>query len=127
MLQHCPCLENLVIKITSYDESTRYNKLSWIHLYEFEAGEYRSMVDSPIQCLTHHLKMVEVAGFVMKKQVIQFLEYLLGHSMVLKKMKIFAKEETSDPNSLMSDKAHEYEERLLNAPKASASAAVLFY
>ncbi|XP_015168943.1 putative F-box/FBD/LRR-repeat protein At4g00315 isoform X2 [Solanum tuberosum] len=166
------------------------NALSWIHLYEFDAGEYRSMVDVPVQCLIDHLKTVEVAGFVMERQMIQFLEYLLGHSMVLQKMKIFAKKktsgkayetsnpnsltsgkahetsdpnsltsdkapetsdpnsltsdkahetsnpnsltsdkahETSDPNSLKSDKAREYKERLLNAPKASAAAAVFFY
>ncbi|KAK6785092.1 hypothetical protein RDI58_018547 [Solanum bulbocastanum] len=124
------------------------NALSWIHLYEFDVGEYWSTVDVPVQCLIDHLKTVEVAGFVMEKQMIQFLEYLLGHSMVLQKMKIFAKKktsgkayetsnpnsltsgkahETSDPNSLTSDKAHEYKERLLNAPKASAAAAVFFY
>ncbi|KAK4714332.1 hypothetical protein R3W88_020239 [Solanum pinnatisectum] len=91
-----------------------------IIVYKFDADEYWNMVDAPVQCLIHHhLKTVEVAGLVKKKFVIQFLEYLLRHSMVLKKMKIFAKKETS--------KIFEYEERLLNAPKASASAAVLFY
>ncbi|KAK4714328.1 hypothetical protein R3W88_020235 [Solanum pinnatisectum] len=114
LLKHCPCLENLIIEITSYDGFTPYNALSWIHLYEFDAGEYRSMVDVPVQCLIDHLKTVEVSGFVMEKQMIQFLEYLLAHSMVLQKMKIFAKKktsgkayETSNPNSLTSGKAHE--------------------
>ncbi|XP_069143189.1 FBD-associated F-box protein At2g26860-like isoform X2 [Solanum lycopersicum] len=109
LLKCCPCLENLIIEITSYDEFTPYNALSWIHLYEFDAGEYRNMVDVPVQCLIDHLKMVKVAGIVMEKQMIQFLEYLLGHSMVLQKMKIFAKKKapgkaygTSNPNSLIS-------------------------
>ncbi|KAL3364019.1 hypothetical protein AABB24_012983 [Solanum stoloniferum] len=120
LLKHCPCLENLIIKITSsYNEFTSQKQLSWYHLYKFDADEYWNMVDAPVQCLIHHLKTVEVAGLVKKKFVIQFLEYLLRHSMVLKKMKIFAKKKTS--------KIFEYEERLLNAPKASASAAVLFY
>ncbi|KAK4714331.1 hypothetical protein R3W88_020238 [Solanum pinnatisectum] len=51
------------------------------------------MVDSPVQCLTHHLKKVVVAGHVMKKQVIQFLEYLFGHFVVLEEMKIFAEKQ----------------------------------
>lgn len=92
-------------------------QLSWYRLYKFDADEYWNMVDAPVQCLIHHLKTVEVAGFVEKHLVIQFLEYLLRHSMVLKKMKIFAEKQT----------AKYYEERLLNIPKASASAAVLFY
>ncbi|KAH0656325.1 hypothetical protein KY285_031207 [Solanum tuberosum] len=120
LLKHCPCLENLIIKITSsYNEFTSQKQLSWYHLYKFDADEYWNMVDAPVQCMIHHLKTVEVAGLVKKKFVIQFLEYLLRHSMVLKKMKIFAKKKTS--------KICEYEERLLNAPKASAFAAVLFY
>uniref|UniRef100_A0A0V0HKS6 Putative ovule protein n=1 Tax=Solanum chacoense TaxID=4108 RepID=A0A0V0HKS6_SOLCH len=120
LLKHCPCLENLIIKITSsYNEFTSQKQLSWYHLYKFDADEYWNMVDAPVQCLIHHLKTVEVAGLVKKKFVIQFLEYLLRHSMVLKKMKIFAKKKTS--------KIFEYEERLLNAPIASASAALLFY
>ncbi|PHT43355.1 hypothetical protein CQW23_17380 [Capsicum baccatum] len=109
LLTHCPCLENLIVKLTSYAESTFQNILS-------------SMVDAPVQCLTHHLKTVEVTGLVMEKQVIQFLEYLLGHSMVLKKMKILGKKEIYGPNGPKYDMAHEYEERLMNAPKASASA-----
>ncbi|KAM3395544.1 hypothetical protein P3S68_004550 [Capsicum galapagoense] len=55
LLRHCPCLENLIVKLTSYAESTFQNILS-------------SMVDAPVQCLTHHLKTVEVAGLVMEKQ-----------------------------------------------------------
>ncbi|KAK4368545.1 hypothetical protein RND71_012337 [Anisodus tanguticus] len=82
LLKHCPCLKNLIIEITSYYESTS-------------------------RCLTHHVKTVQVAGHVMEKQVIQFLEYLLGHSVVLKKMMIFAENEIYGPVSLMSDKAHE--------------------
>ncbi|MCD9558587.1 hypothetical protein HAX54_015993 [Datura stramonium] len=127
LLKHCPCLENLIIKITSYHESTSLDKLSWIHPYEFDADAYWSMVDIPVQCLTHHLKTVEVAGLVMEKQVIRFLEYLLGHSMMLKQMKILAEKKIYGSISLISDKAHEYEERLMNAPKASASAVVFFY
>ncbi|XP_010323729.1 putative F-box protein At1g49610 isoform X2 [Solanum lycopersicum] len=118
LLKHCPCLENLTIEITSsHNEFTSHKQLSWYRLYKFDADEYWNMVDAPVQCLIHHLKTVEVAGFVEKHLVIQFLEYLLRHSMVLKKMKIFAEKQT----------AKYYEERLLNIPKASASAAVLFY
>lgn len=87
------------------------------------------MVDVPVQCLIDHLKMVKVAGIVMEKQMIQFLEYLLGHSMVLQKMKIFAKKkapgkayETSNPNSLISGKAHETSHpNSLTSDKASTS------
>ncbi|KAG5597078.1 hypothetical protein H5410_038310 [Solanum commersonii] len=69
------------------------NTLSWTHPYEFDADEYWNMVDSPVQCLTHHLKKVVVAGHVMKKQVIQFLEYLFEHFVVLEEMKIFAEKQ----------------------------------
>ncbi|PHT76601.1 hypothetical protein T459_20123 [Capsicum annuum] len=82
------------------------------------------MVDTHADCLTHHLKMVVVAGRVMKKQVIQFPEYLLGHAMVLE-MKVETEKQTltSGPIYLFSN-APEYEERLMNAPLASASVAV---
>ncbi|KAH0653658.1 hypothetical protein KY285_031206 [Solanum tuberosum] len=69
------------------------NTLSWTRPYEFDADEYWNMVDSPVQCLTHHLKKVLVAGHVMKKQVIQFLEYLFEHFVVLEEMKIFAEKQ----------------------------------
>lgn len=87
------------------------------------------MVDTPVQCLTHHLKTVEVAGFVMEKHVIHFVEYLLRSSMVLEEMVIFAEKQMwiYGPIILMSYKVQEFEERLMNAPKASASAAVIFY
>ncbi|XP_047271333.1 putative F-box protein At1g49610 isoform X4 [Capsicum annuum] len=129
LLKHCPCLENLIIKITSYFVPTCQKTLSWSwsHPYKFDADEYWNMVDTPVQCLTQHLKTVEIAGLVMEKQVIQFLEYLLGHSMVLKKMKILAKKEIYGTNGPKYDKAHEYEERLMKAPKASAYAAVFLY
>ncbi|KAJ8568637.1 hypothetical protein K7X08_028170 [Anisodus acutangulus] len=129
LLKQCPCLEKLMIEVTSYYESTSRNTLSWIHPYEFDADEYWNMVDTPVQCLSQHLKTVEVAGHVMEKQVIQFLEYLLGHSMVLEEMMIFMEKQTWNYVSIngMSNKAHEYEERLMNEPKASASAAVFFY
>ncbi|MCD9558588.1 hypothetical protein HAX54_015994 [Datura stramonium] len=104
LLKHWPCLEHLIIKITSYCESTSQNPLSWIHLYEFDEDEYWNMVDTPVQCSTHHLKTVEVSGLIMEKQVIRFLKYLLRHSMILKKMKILAENEIYGPISLMSDK-----------------------
>lgn len=69
------------------------NTLSWTRPYEFDADEYWNVVDSPVQCLTHHLKKVVVAGHVMKKQVIQFLEYLFEHFVVLEEMKIFAEKQ----------------------------------
>ncbi|XP_060187655.1 putative F-box protein At1g49610 isoform X1 [Lycium barbarum] len=129
LLKHCPCLENLIIDITYYDESTSQDTLSWIHPYEFDADEYWNTVDTPVQCLTHHLKTVEIAGHVMEKQVVPFLEYLLGHCMVLEKMMIYAEEQTwtCGPINLSPDNVHEYEERLMNAPIASASAEVLIY
>ncbi|KAH0651081.1 hypothetical protein KY284_030993 [Solanum tuberosum] len=102
LLKHCPCLKNLIIIITSY-ESTFHNTLSWTRPYEFDADEYWNMVDSPVQCLTHHLKKVVVAGHVMKKQVIQFLEYLFEHFVVLEEMKIFAEKQCASTEVNPSD------------------------
>ncbi|KAM3395545.1 hypothetical protein P3S68_004551 [Capsicum galapagoense] len=86
------------------------------------------MVDTPIHCLTRHLKTVVVIGHVMKKLVIQFLEYLLRHAMVLEEMKMESEKQTltSGPIYFFSN-APEYEERLMNAPFASTSAAVCLY
>nr|XP_016440938.1 PREDICTED: uncharacterized protein LOC107766643 [Nicotiana tabacum] len=129
LLKHCPCLENLIIEITAYYDYPSRNATSWIHPYDFDGDEFWNMVDTPVQCLTHHLKTVEVAGFVMEKHVIHFVEYLLRSSMVLEEMVIFAEKQTwiYGPITLMSGKVQEFEERLINAPKASASAAVVFY
>ncbi|WMV39200.1 hypothetical protein MTR67_032585 [Solanum verrucosum] len=83
------------------------NTLSWTRPYEFDADEYWNMVDSPVQCLTHHLKKVVVAGHVMKKQVIQFLEYLFEHFVVLEEMKIFAEKQvlTFGPINFFNDES----------------------
>ncbi|KAK4369269.1 hypothetical protein RND71_013061 [Anisodus tanguticus] len=45
LLKQCPCLEKLMIEVTSYYESTSRNTLSWIHPYEFDAdGRYSCSV-----------------------------------------------------------------------------------
>ncbi|XP_077242049.1 uncharacterized protein LOC143882442 [Tasmannia lanceolata] len=140
-LKSSPDLETLIINITRTITFDDYDK-EFTRTYDFEQREYWKMQKSPFPCLVHHLKNVEIRGFmgavrdmkignrgltIAHKKKLKLVKFLLKKAFVLEKMTISLTEnlcfkEAAKKSALVMKIAQE----ITGYPRASSHAEILF-
>ncbi|KAF3970726.1 hypothetical protein CMV_005602 [Castanea mollissima] len=131
LLQSSPDLEKLVVNLVPSCNSKLEFKPEFVNDYNFDHEEFWKS-KSTFECLSLHLKTVEIVGFKAKcfglSFVLGFVQFLLKHARVLEKMVIYEKREATNQTPTLVE-AHEFlqvTQLILSYQKSSPNAVVMF-
>ncbi|PKI52948.1 hypothetical protein CRG98_026654 [Punica granatum] len=123
LLRNSPSLETLDLHIFKGELPQTPVRDSWLIWYKFDEDNYWTAKDHSFSCLRTGLKTVKLSGDVMKDTVLQFVQFLLGKSLVLEELIIFIG--TKD-RSIKDGELKKYKEKVFHFPVASHKAVVRF-
>ncbi|XP_010275939.1 PREDICTED: putative F-box/LRR-repeat protein At5g54820 [Nelumbo nucifera] len=125
LLRSAPNLEILTIHICAGGSSLDRQQIG---SYDLDGGSYWNEQESTCHCLTNHLKTVTIFGFSPVPCAMQLVEFLLQNAVALEKIMIYTKrnKQTDQHNQFSADELLEFTKKLLNFPRASKHAVILF-
>ncbi|XP_050290558.1 F-box protein At5g03100-like [Quercus robur] len=131
LLQSSPDLEKLVVNLVPSCNSKLEFKPEFINDYNFDHEEFWNSKRT-FECLSLHLKTVEIVGFEAKcfglPFVLGFVQFLLKHARVLEKMVIYEKREATNqtPTLVEAREFLQVTQLILSYQKSSPNAVVMF-